>query len=116
MANTMALRTALVDGIAPQTIVCSCENVKRVEIDAACDAGAHDVNQMKAWTRCGMGPCQGRICGDIAAELLVRRMPSASRESVGVFTARSPLRPVTIGALTGDFEYGDIAIPTAAPL
>jgi NADPH-dependent 2,4-dienoyl-CoA reductase/sulfur reductase-like enzyme len=116
VAKTMALRSAQVDGIAPETIVCSCESVKRVEIDAACDAGAHDVNQLKAWTRCGMGACQGRICGDIAGELLVRRMSAASRESVGVFTARSPLRPVPIGALTGDFEYGDIAIPTAAPL
>jgi tRNA (Thr-GGU) A37 N-methylase len=116
MANMMALRPAMVDGIALQTIVCRCESVKRVEIDAACDAGARDVNQLKAWTRCGMGHCQGRICGDVAGELLVRRMPGASRESVGVFTARSPLRPVTIGALTGDFEYRDIAIPTAAPL
>jgi bacterioferritin-associated ferredoxin len=116
MANMLALRSAQVDGIAPETIVCSCESVTRVEIDAACDAGAHDVNQLKAWTRCGMGTCQGRICGDIAGELLVRRMAAASRESVGVFTARSPLRPVTIAALTGDFEYGDIAIPTAAPL
>jgi len=116
MGNAMALRSAQVDNIAPQTIVCKCESVKRVEIDAACDAGAHDVNQLKAWTRCGMGRCQGRICGDMAAELLVRRVAAASRENVGVFTARSPLRPVTMGALTGDFEYGDIAIPTAAPL
>jgi NADPH-dependent 2,4-dienoyl-CoA reductase/sulfur reductase-like enzyme len=116
MAKMMALRSAQVDGIAPETIVCKCESVKRSEIDAACDAGAHDVNQLKAWTRCGMGPCQGRICGDIAAELLVRRMAAASRESVGVFTARSPLRPIVLGALTGEFEYGDIVIPHAAPL
>ena len=116
MANLMALRSAQVDAIAAETIVCRCEAVRRAEIDAACDIGAHDMNQLKAWTRCGMGACQGRMCGDIAAELLMRRMGAVSRETVGCFTARTPLRPVTIEALTGEFKYEDIAIPNAAPL
>jgi len=116
MANLMALRPGHVDSITPETIVCRCEDVTRAEIDAAFDAGAHDVNQLKAWTRCGMGPCQGRTCGDVAAELLMRRAGASSRESVGCFSARTPLRPVTVEALTGDFTYDDIPIPKAAPL
>ncbi|MGF6573934.1 NADPH-dependent 2,4-dienoyl-CoA reductase/sulfur reductase-like enzyme [Paraburkholderia sp. GAS333] len=116
MANLMALRAGHVDSIAPDTIVCRCEDVTRAEIDAACDAGAHDVNQLKAWTRCGMGPCQGRTCGDVAGELLMRRMGANSREDVGCFSARTPLRPVTVEALTGAFKYDDIPIPKAAPL
>jgi len=116
MANPMALRAEQVDGISPETIVCRCENVSRAEIDAACDAGAHDVNQLKAWTRCGMGACQGRICGDIAGELLMHRVGAATREEVVWFTPRTPLRPVAVEALTGDFKYEDIAIPIAAPL
>jgi bacterioferritin-associated ferredoxin len=116
MAKLMALRAGHVDSIAPDTIVCRCEDVTRAEIDAACDAGAHDVNQLKAWTRCGMGPCQGRTCGDVASELLMRRLGAASREDVGCFSARTPLRPVTIEALTGEFSYDDIPIPKAAPL
>ncbi|WP_434114130.1 FAD-dependent oxidoreductase [Paraburkholderia caffeinilytica] len=116
MADLMALRPGHVDSIAPSTIVCRCEDVTRAEIDAACDAGAHDVNQLKAWTRCGMGPCQGRTCGDVAGELLMRRTGAGSREAVGCFSARTPLRPVTVEALTGDFSYDDIPIPKAAPL
>jgi NADPH-dependent 2,4-dienoyl-CoA reductase/sulfur reductase-like enzyme len=116
MANLMALRPGHVDSITPETIVCRCEDVTRAEIDAAFDVGAHDVNQLKAWTRCGMGPCQGRTCGDVAAELLMRRAGASSRESVGCFSARTPLRPVTVEALTGDFTYDDIPIPKAAPL
>jgi thioredoxin reductase/bacterioferritin-associated ferredoxin len=116
MANLMALRPGHVDSIAPGTIVCRCEDVTRAEIDAACDAGAHDVNQLKAWTRCGMGPCQGRTCGDVASELLMRRVGAASRETIGCFSARTPLRPVSVEALTGDFTYDDIPIPQAAPL
>jgi bacterioferritin-associated ferredoxin len=112
----MALRPGQVQGIQPETIVCRCEEVTRADIDAACDAGARDMNQLKAWTRCGMGLCQGRNCGDIAGELLMWRAGAASRERVGYFTVRTPLRPVTTGTLTGDFRYEDIAIPTAAPL
>jgi bacterioferritin-associated ferredoxin len=116
MAQLMALRPGHVDSIGPQTIVCRCEDVTRAEIDAACDAGAHNVNQLKAWTRCGMGPCQGRTCGDVAAELLAARAHGGSRERAGCFSARTPLRPVTVGTLTGDFSYDDIPIPKAAPL
>jgi thioredoxin reductase/bacterioferritin-associated ferredoxin len=116
MAQLMALRPGHVDSIGSQTIVCRCEDVTRAEIDAACDAGAHDVNQLKAWTRCGMGPCQGRTCGDVVAELLAARACSGSRERAGCFSARTPLRPMTVEALTGNFSYGDIPIPTAAPL
>jgi NADPH-dependent 2,4-dienoyl-CoA reductase/sulfur reductase-like enzyme/bacterioferritin-associated ferredoxin len=116
MATLMAPSAAYVDSIPPQTIVCRCEEVTRAEIDAACDAGAHDMNQLKAWTRCGMGLCQSRTCGDIAGDLLMRRLGAPSREAVGCFSARTPLRPVTIEALTGDFSYDDIAIPQAAPL
>jgi len=116
MGKLMALRPAHVEGLRPETIVCRCEGVTRLQIDAACDAGAGDMNQLKAWTRCGMGECQGRICGDIAGDLLMLRTGAASREQIGYFTARTPLRPVTVEALTGNFLYEDIAIPNAAPL
>ena len=116
MAQLMALRPGHIDSIEPQTIVCRCEDVTRAEIDAACDAGAHDVNQLKAWTRCGMGPCQGRTCGDVAAELLAARVHGGFREPAGCLSARTPLRPMTVEALTGDFSYDDIPIPMAAPL
>ncbi|SAL33720.1 (2Fe-2S)-binding protein [Caballeronia udeis] len=116
MARLMALRPGHIDSIGPQTIVCRCEDVTRAEIDAACDAGAHDVNQLKAWTRCGMGPCQGRTCADVAAELLAASVHGGLREPAGCFSARTPLRPMTVEALTGDFSYDDIPIPKAAPL
>ncbi|HEB3530207.1 FAD-dependent oxidoreductase [Burkholderia cenocepacia] len=116
MARLMALRPGQADAIGADTIICRCEDVRRSEIDAAIDAGALDINQLKAWTRCGMGPCQGRTCGDIAGELLASRAEVGTREAAGCLTARAPLRPVPIGALTGTFCYDDIPIPQAAPL
>jgi thioredoxin reductase/bacterioferritin-associated ferredoxin len=119
MAGMMALRPAQVASIAPETVVCRCEDVTRGEIDAAHDAGARDLNQLKHFTRCGMGPCQGRMCGDVAAEVLAAKMPATkvgSREQVGSWTGRPPLRPVGFDDLIGAFDYSDIPIPEPAPL
>ena len=114
MAGLMALRPAQVAAIPAETIVCRCEDVTRGEIDAAVDGGAREVNQVKAWTRCGMGPCQGRSCGDVVAELVARRV--GGREAAGYFTGRLPLRPVSLEAVTGAYVYADIPVPKAAPL
>lgn len=114
MAGLMALRPAQVAAIPAETIVCRCEDVTRGEIDAAVDGGAREVNQVKAWTRCGMGPCQGRSCGDVVAELVARRV--GGREAAGYFTGRVPLRPVSLEAVTGTYVYADIPVPKAAPL
>ncbi|MEP7206365.1 MAG: NAD(P)/FAD-dependent oxidoreductase [Casimicrobiaceae bacterium] len=114
MGELMALRPAQVGAIPFDTIVCRCEDVTRAEIEAAIDDGAREVNQVKAWTRCGMGPCQGRTCGDVVGELVAQRV--GSREAAGWFTGRLPLRPVSLAALTGDYAYADIPIPKAAPL
>ena len=115
VASLMALRPAQVAAIAPDTIVCRCEDVTRGTIDLAARDGASDVNQLKHFTRCGMGPCQGRMCGDVAAELLAQAR-GASREAVGCWTGRPPLRPVPIEDLIGTFSYDDIPVPKPAPL
>lgn len=114
VAGMMALRPAQALAVAPATVVCRCEDVTRAEIDAAIDAGAREMNQVKAFTRCGMGPCQGRICGDVAAEIVAARV--GGRERAGHWTVRTPLRPVALADLVGEFDYGDIPIPQPAPL
>ena len=98
----------------PETVMCRCEEVTRAEVEAALDRGAVEVNQLKSWTRCGMGPCQGRMCGDAIAALAAARI--GDRAAAGVWTPRVPLRPVDMAAITGDFDYADIPIPEAAPL
>jgi NADPH-dependent 2,4-dienoyl-CoA reductase/sulfur reductase-like enzyme len=114
MAGLMALRAGAVAGIAADTVVCRCEDVTRAQIDAAVREGARDVNQLKAWTRCGMGPCQGRTCGDVAGALVAAQV--GGREAAGFFTGRAPLRPVSLAEVAGEYTYADIPIPKAAPL
>lgn len=114
-----ALRPAMVDAIPAHTVVCRCEDVTRGEIDDAVARGAVEVNQLKHFTRCGMGPCQGRTCGDVVAELLAARLandPDEGRRAAGQWTGRAPLRPVAMDELVGRFEYGDIPVPPPAPL
>jgi len=114
MARMMALRPALVAAIAPDTIVCRCEGVTRSAIDAALNDGAKDMNQLKQYTRCGMGPCQGRLCGETAAEIVALRV--GGRERAGFATGRLPLRPVPMDTLLGTFDYADIPVPAEAPI
>lgn len=115
MARMMALRPALVEAIPPDTIICRCEGITRGAIDAAAADGAATINQLKHFTRCGMGPCQGRMCGEAAGALLAmaRGVPVSA---VGFATGRIPLRPVPMDAILGDFDYADIPVPAAAPI
>lgn len=114
MARLMALKPAMVDSVPAQATVCRCEDISRAELEDAIGDGARDLNQLKAWTRCGMGPCQGRLCGETAATLLAAH--TGSRETAGTWTPRVPLRPIGVSAATGEFDYEDIPIPRAAPL
>jgi len=124
MSRLTRQRPGLTAAIPPGTVVCRCEDVTRAEIDAAIDDGATGMNQLKHFTRCGMGPCQGRSCADAAAELLALRLVAdggapeldAARTAAGQWTGRTPLRPVPLDALTGAFDYDDIPVPEPAPL
>jgi NAD(P)H-nitrite reductase large subunit len=115
MAGMMALRPEQAASIPAEAVVCRCEDVTREGIENAAAAGALDVNQMKHFTRCGMGPCQGRMCGDVAAELFAQSR-KVQRDTVGYWTGRPPLRPVPLSDLVGSFAYDDIPIPRPAPL
>ncbi|MCL4744427.1 MAG: FAD-dependent oxidoreductase [Burkholderiaceae bacterium] len=110
----MALRPGLVRAMRPETVVCRCEDVSCATIERAARAGAIDVNQLKSTTRCGMGPCQGRMCGEAAAELIAAG-GAGSREAAGQWTARTPLRTVPVAALVGSYDYDDIPRPPPLP-
>jgi bacterioferritin-associated ferredoxin len=115
MAGLMAQKPRQVAAIPEDCVICRCEDVTRRELKTAMAAGAADINQLKHFTRCGMGPCQGRYCGDTVQELMAQEL-GLSREAVGFWTGRPPLRPVLLGDIIGDFSYGDIPIPEPAPL
>lgn len=79
-------------------LVCRCESITAREIRAAAALGGMGANQMKAFTRCGMGPCQGRMCGLPAAEIIAHAR-GVDVEEIGVFNVRPPLKPLSLGEL-----------------
>jgi hypothetical protein len=55
---------------------------------------------MKAFLRCGMGPCQGRLCGLTVTELIAQSRGVAP-QAVGHYRIRPPVKPITVAELAG---------------
>jgi len=107
LARALALRPFLDALYAPrlqvfapadETLACRCEEVTAGELRARAAEGRPGVNQLKAFTRAGMGPCQGRQCAYTMAHIIaaIQHRPVAE---VGLFRMRPPLKPVTLGEL-----------------
>ena len=89
LAKAFALRRELKALPDAQTIVCRCEDVTYERL-----AGYPTWRSAKLHTRCGMGPCQGRVCG-AAGEFLFGW--TSDRE-------RPPVYPTRIATLTAHHE------------
>lgn len=106
-ARTLASRPFIDALFAPRPIspddsvlICRCEEVTSGQIRDAAQLGCQGLNQLKAFTRCGMGPCQGRMCGPSAAEVLAAARGVHSCE-IEPYRTRFPARPLTVGELAG---------------
>ncbi len=89
LEETFALRKELREMPTPDTFVCRCEDVTFARL--ARRSGWRDA---KLHTRCGMGPCQGRVCGPAAEFLFGWKVDSV----------RPPIFPARVEslALAGD--------------
>lgn len=83
----------------PDTIVCRCEEVRAGEIrKLVTEQLCPGPNQMKTFSRCGMGPCQGRLCGLTVVELIAESRGVTPGE-VGYYRIRNPVKPITLGEI-----------------
>jgi NAD(P)H-nitrite reductase large subunit len=96
--RVFAVKPGVFEQIADDTLVCRCEEVTAGEIRAAVAAWGASAGAVKGVTRCGMGYCQGRICGNLLEELTARAV-GCTREEVGGLSVRPPLKPVRVGEL-----------------
>ena len=85
----------LVEALPQNEVLCRCEDVSRAAITTALDEGADDVFSVKMWTRAGMGPCQGRICGSALSHLVAGHQGTPVASS-GYNRPHMPLRPVPL--------------------
>ena len=79
-------------------MVCRCEEVTAAQLVEAVGIGATGPNQAKAFLRCGMGPCQGRLCGLTVTELIAECTGRRPQE-VGYFRLRPPIKPIGLAEL-----------------
>ncbi len=83
---------------ADGTVVCRCEEVTAGQVREMARQGCQGPNQTKFFSRCGMGPCQGRMCG-IAVSQILADVQGKSVDEVGAYHIRSPLKPVPLASL-----------------
>lgn len=81
-----------------QVIVCRCEEVTAGQIRDNVAIGCTGPNQTKSFSRCGMGPCQGRQCGLTVTEIIAKET-GLPHQDVGYYRIRPPLKSITLGQL-----------------
>ncbi len=80
------------------TIVCRCEEVTAGAIRDAATCNIAGPNQLKTMFRCGMGPCQGRMCSSTVTEILAE-VQNRAPETVGFYRLRAPVKPVPLSEI-----------------
>jgi len=94
--RTFELRSELRQLPRADTIVCRCEDV---EFERLRQSGSW--REAKLHSRCGMGPCQGRICGSAVEFLFGWKVESV----------RPPVFPVRVGSIAGDSPKSNVQSP-----
>ncbi|SDV48031.1 FAD/NAD(P)-dependent oxidoreductase [Chitinasiproducens palmae] len=85
---------------ADDALVCRCEEVTAGRIREMARMGCAGPNQTKFFSRCGMGPCQGRLCGTTVTQILAEARDE-SPQRIGAYRVRAPIKPIPLDALAG---------------
>ena len=77
-------------------IVCRCESITAGELRRVTrEMGACEANRAKAFSRVGMGRCQGRYCGQAGAEIIAHAA-GVPVELVGRLRGQAPVKPLAV--------------------
>jgi sarcosine oxidase, subunit alpha len=88
-----------VERLTDDLIVCRCERVTLAEIKAIIQSGVHDMNEIKAITRAGMGACGGKTCSSLIKRAF--RELGVPMSEVTENVARPMFVEVPLGVLAG---------------
>ena len=92
--------------LPPETIICRCEEITLGEITEGLASAPGHVGTLKRATRVGMGRCQGRYCGPVAARL-VAEATGRPLDDRSHFAPRVPIKPVSIASILAAQEALD---------
>jgi thioredoxin reductase len=96
------------------TPVCRCEEATWAAVGDAVAAGADDLRAVRGVTRCGMGYCQGRVCGP-PLQLAVAALSGRPPADVGDLHGRTLNLPVPLGEVAAGLSPPVEVTPSGAP-
>ena len=88
------------------TLICRCEELTLGDVRQGLGDRPSHVGTLKRATRVGMGRCQGRYCGPIAARM-VAEATGKPIEDLSFFAPRVPIKPVAISSILAAQEALD---------
>jgi len=99
LARAFAWPKAQIAALPDSVTLCRCENVTAGEVRAVMsrEFGPIEVNRVKAMTRCGMGRCQGRVCGPALQEI-VAATAGCDGAAAGRLRGQAPVKPIALAA------------------
>lgn len=80
-------------------IICRCEDLTEEEILSFIERGFTTVDEIKRFSRAGMGHCQGRTCIRLIAQLIAKHTGKRVSE-IKHPLKRPPVKPVSMGVLS----------------
>ena len=96
LAEAFPWPSAQAKSLPDEAIVCRCEMISAGELRGVVrEKGACEVNRAKAFSRVGMGRCQGRYCSQAGAEVIAAEAGVAV-ELVGRQRGQAPIKPLSM--------------------
>jgi len=82
------------------TVICRCEDITLYDLKEMLSE-CRTLDEVKRLGRLGMGPCQGRTCLALAAQVLAREQ-GRSADGIVLPASRPPVVPIPLGDLAGE--------------
>ena len=95
--NAYEIRSGIYELADNKTVICRCESVTLENILPVLESTV-DPSVVKAYTRCGMGLCQGRNCQRQISALIAEKQKISIAE-ITQATPRFPTKPISLGQI-----------------
>jgi NADPH-dependent 2,4-dienoyl-CoA reductase/sulfur reductase-like enzyme len=99
LAGAFAWPRHMIRQLPDDLTLCRCEDVSVGDVRTAMrrEIAPVEINRVKAITRCGMGRCQGRVCGPALQEI-VAEAAHCSGTAAGRLRGQAPIKPIALAA------------------
>lgn len=90
----------LAAAVPDDVIICRCEGITARQLRMTIEETSEcEINRLKAFTRVGMGRCQGRVCGPSALEF-ISAVGGCTIDAAGRIRGQAPIKPVPLSTIS----------------